>query len=128
MYQSGNKSSIKGIVNRAIDEFDLNEETLISLEELKLFSKTSDKKAVQYLLITNTYIENEEAKIMVKKLQDYFVDEKVPRGRRDHIPLLTSPKGILWVVGHRRDRRFVATRRTCQTLLVTVSDWSTDKT
>lgn len=63
-----------------------------------------------------------------KKLQDYFVDEKVPRGRRDHIPLLTSPKGILWVIGHRRDRRFVATRRTCQTLLVTVSDLSTDKT
>lgn len=36
-----------------------------------------------------------------KKLQDFMVDAKIPRIHRDHIPLLVSPKGILWVVGWR---------------------------
>jgi tRNA(Ile)-lysidine synthase len=55
-----------------------------------------------------------------KKLQDFFVDEKVPRNDRDRIPLLAAPEGILWVVGHRQDRRFAATphsRRTLRTAL-----------
>ena len=36
-----------------------------------------------------------------KKLQDYFVDAKVPREQRDHIPLLACDRGVAWVVGHR---------------------------
>ena len=36
-----------------------------------------------------------------KKLQDFFVDQKVPRDWRDWVPLLVSEKGILWVVGYR---------------------------
>ena len=36
-----------------------------------------------------------------KKLQDFFVDAKVPRGWRGRIPLLVSDQGIAWVVGCR---------------------------
>ena len=36
-----------------------------------------------------------------KKLQDFYVDQKVPRGWRDRVPLLVSEVGILWVVGYR---------------------------
>ena len=36
-----------------------------------------------------------------KKLQDFFIDAKVPRERRDSIPLLVCERGIAWVVGHR---------------------------
>ena len=36
-----------------------------------------------------------------KKLQDFMVDSKVPRLWRDRVPLLTSPRGIAWVVGWR---------------------------
>ena len=36
-----------------------------------------------------------------KKLQDFMVDAKVPRGTRDSVPLVLSEKGIAWVVGHR---------------------------
>ncbi|MCI0527095.1 MAG: tRNA lysidine(34) synthetase TilS [Nitrospira sp.] len=43
-----------------------------------------------------------------KKLQDFFVDHKVPRHERDRIPLLTASEGILWVVGWRLDGRFIA--------------------
>lgn len=41
-----------------------------------------------------------------KKLQDYFVDEKIPSGQRDRIPLLCMGGEILWVVGHRINERF----------------------
>lgn len=43
-----------------------------------------------------------------KKLQDFFVDAKVPRFQRHRIPILVCPKGILWVVGFRIDERFRA--------------------
>ena len=35
-----------------------------------------------------------------KKLQDYFVDAHVPRRERDAVPLLVSPRGVVWVAGH----------------------------
>ena len=36
-----------------------------------------------------------------KKLQDYFVDRKVPRDDRDRVPLVTTGDGrIVWVAGH----------------------------
>ncbi len=43
-----------------------------------------------------------------KKLQDFFVDAKVPRQERGRIPLLLAGDRIAWVVGHRiaEDFRF----------------------
>lgn len=41
-----------------------------------------------------------------KKLQDFFVDEKVPRDRRDGIPLLISDGEIVWIIGYRTDERY----------------------
>ncbi len=38
-----------------------------------------------------------------KKLQDFFVDRKVPRAERERIPLLLSKDGeVLWIVGYRQ--------------------------
>lgn len=36
-----------------------------------------------------------------KKLQDFFIDAKVPRTWRYRVPLLVSERGIAWVAGHR---------------------------
>lgn len=36
-----------------------------------------------------------------KKLKDFFIDEKIPLGERERIPLLISGKDIVWVVGYR---------------------------
>jgi tRNA(Ile)-lysidine synthase len=48
-----------------------------------------------------------------KKLQDFFVDEKVPRRRRSRVPLLCTTDGrIAWVVGHRIAEPFKVTERT----------------
>jgi tRNA(Ile)-lysidine synthase len=41
-----------------------------------------------------------------KKLQDFFVDEKIPFGDRDKIPLLCFGREVLWVVGYRINDRF----------------------
>ncbi|MGH2706259.1 MAG: tRNA lysidine(34) synthetase TilS [Actinomycetota bacterium] len=43
-----------------------------------------------------------------RKLQDLFVDAKVPRAERDRIPLLVSGDAIVWVPGHGIDERFRA--------------------
>jgi tRNA(Ile)-lysidine synthase len=40
-----------------------------------------------------------------KKLQDILVDAKVPRRRRDAVPLVCDRDGIVWVVGHRLAER-----------------------
>ncbi len=44
-----------------------------------------------------------------KKLQDFLVDEKVPREERDRIPVVATPEQIAWVVGYRIDDRFKVT-------------------
>jgi tRNA(Ile)-lysidine synthase len=47
-----------------------------------------------------------------RKLQDFFVDQKVPRDERNRVPLIVSGDEILWVVGHRADDRFKVTEKT----------------
>jgi tRNA(Ile)-lysidine synthase len=51
-----------------------------------------------------------------KKLQDFFVDERVPREQRDRIPLLVRGDAIVWVVGMRIDERFKLTPSTKRVL------------
>ncbi len=41
-----------------------------------------------------------------KKLQDLFVDEKIPRLTRDHIPLIVSNDKVVWVAGLRIDNDY----------------------
>lgn len=53
-----------------------------------------------------------------KKLQDFFVDEKIPREERDETPILCDQGGILWVVGRRRSERARVTLQTQHTLRV----------
>ncbi len=59
-----------------------------------------------------------------KKLKEYFINEKVPRGERDSIPLVAIPGGdgdadtIIWVVGHRPDDRFRPTATTRRYLVL----------
>jgi tRNA(Ile)-lysidine synthase len=47
-----------------------------------------------------------------KKLQDYFVDAKVPRDERDVVPVIASGDDIVWIAGFRGDERFRATDMT----------------
>jgi tRNA(Ile)-lysidine synthase len=47
-----------------------------------------------------------------KKLQDFMVDAKIPRSWRDRVPLVSSAKQILWVVGWRIADRAKVTKNT----------------
>lgn len=47
-----------------------------------------------------------------KKLQDYFVDAKIPRDERDIIPVVASGDDIVWIAGFRGDDRFRVTDTT----------------
>ena len=53
-----------------------------------------------------------------KKLQDFFVDAKVPRHQRWTVPLVVSGEEIAWVVGFRVDERFKVTDSTRRVLRV----------
>ena len=48
-----------------------------------------------------------------KKLQDFFVDAKVPGDQRDAIPLLSDGERLLWVVGHRVAQNAIAKSGPC---------------
>lgn len=47
-----------------------------------------------------------------KKVQDLFVDERVPRAVRDRVPLLLDQGGIVWIPGLRIDERAATTAHT----------------
>ena len=34
-----------------------------------------------------------------KKLKDWFIDKKIPRDKRDALPLLAAGNTVLWVIG-----------------------------
>ncbi|MEK6529037.1 MAG: tRNA lysidine(34) synthetase TilS, partial [Nitrospirota bacterium] len=56
-----------------------------------------------------------------KKLQDFFVDEKVPRDDRDKIPIVLSGNDIVWIAGYRADERFGVTGKTEKNLRLIIS-------
>jgi tRNA(Ile)-lysidine synthase len=51
-----------------------------------------------------------------KKIQDFFVDSKIPRDERDVIPLLLNKDEIIWVIGRRVDDRYKVTDNTIRVL------------
>ncbi len=66
-------------------------------------------------------------KVGHKKLQDLFVDIKMPRRKREEWPLLVDTQNrILWVPGYRWDARVVAGEGTERFILITVEEGRSD--
>lgn len=53
-----------------------------------------------------------------KKLKDYFMDLKIPRSERDHIPILADETEVIWIVGYRISERYKVTNNTTRILQV----------
>lgn len=74
-------------------------------EELDCFTACLDAEAVGDVLRVRARLPGDRFQPLgmqeEKKLQDFFVDEKVPRSWRDGIPLVVSGRGMAWVVGYR---------------------------
>lgn len=56
-----------------------------------------------------------------KKVQDLLIDAKVPKRLRDQVPLLVAGNEVLWVIGHRLDRRFLSAPGAQSTLVVGIN-------
>jgi tRNA(Ile)-lysidine synthase len=54
-----------------------------------------------------------------KKLQDFFVDRRIPRARRDRVPLVVDRRGlIVWVAGHAVAEEAKVTGRTAAVVVL----------
>jgi tRNA(Ile)-lysidine synthase len=56
------------------------------------------------------------ARVCEKKLQNVFIDDKIPVWERKGLPLLTDGKGILWVLGKRRAYRALVEESTAEVI------------
>lgn len=56
-----------------------------------------------------------------KKIQDLFVDEKVPEQVRDAIPLVVCDEAVVWVPGYRVARRFAVPAPGAPSLRITIT-------
>jgi tRNA(Ile)-lysidine synthase len=56
-----------------------------------------------------------------KKLRDYFIDEKIPREKRDRILLLADGSHIIWVLGYRISTAYKVTEQTKTVLRIQVN-------
>lgn len=61
-----------------------------------------------------------------KKLQDFFVDCKIPREKRKQIPLLCDADKICWIVGFRLDER-VRVQDDTERVLVVTHHWKNQR-
>lgn len=53
-----------------------------------------------------------------KSLQDYMVDEKIPKGQRDKIWLLAEESHVLWVLGYRISEKYKISENTKKILQI----------
>ncbi len=60
------------------------------------------------------------AALSKKTIQDYMVEEKIPKAKRDEILLLAEDKHILWVVGHRISSKYKIDETTKRILQVQI--------
>jgi tRNA(Ile)-lysidine synthase len=56
-----------------------------------------------------------------KKVQDIFVDEKVPEHTRDGIPILVCGDEIVWIPGYRIADRFAVRSNHAKSLRIEVA-------
>ena len=57
-----------------------------------------------------------------KSIQDYFVDEKIPRHLRDEVPLVCDGNHVMWVVGHRVSEYYKITDNTTRVLEISYTE------
>ncbi|RKD33883.1 tRNA lysidine(34) synthetase TilS [Thermohalobacter berrensis] len=96
-------------------------------DDFKMESKNKFIKYFDYDKIKdNLYIRNRKPGDIFKplgmrgrkKLKDFFIDEKIPREKRDLIPLLVDKENILWVIGYRISEQYKITNKTKRILVV----------
>ena len=100
------------------------QDSLTGVISEKRYTKTIDYGKIKDTLVVRTRrpgdfltVRSDGAR---KKLSDYFTDEKIPRDRRDRIPLLADGNEIVWVIGRRLGYRYRVSESTERFLTVSV--------
>ena len=116
----------------AVDELNVAAEAyVIDREALKDIRLNDFTKAFDYNTINEElYIRNRlpgdkfapHGMKGTKKIKDFFIDLKIPRHKRDEIPLLATDNDILWVIGYRTSERYKCTNITKQVLIVHIKE------
>lgn len=95
-----------------------------NIEEL-VYTKWLDYDKIQGLTLRNRqegdYIVIDE-KGSQKKLKDYFINEKIPREKRDDILLLADGSHIVWIIGYRISSYYKVSESTSQIIKVTYGE------
>jgi tRNA(Ile)-lysidine synthase len=53
-----------------------------------------------------------------KKLKDFFIDEKIPRNKRDLIPVVAYENEVIWIVGKRVSEKYKITDDTKEVVVL----------
>lgn len=61
-----------------------------------------------------------------RKLKDYFIDKKIPREKRQTIPLLADGSHIIWILGDRISEKYKVTETTKNILKVSIMEVKKD--
>lgn len=56
-----------------------------------------------------------------KKLKEYFIDNKIPREIRSHIPLICTGNEVIWIVGYKISDKFKVTENTKRVLKIEIT-------
>ena len=57
-----------------------------------------------------------------KKLQDFFIDNKVSKDERDRVPIVESHGRIIWVAGYRIDERVKVDKKTTKLVKLSIQN------
>lgn len=72
-------------------------------------------------------IAGQNGELRHKMVQDYLVNEKVPKAMREQIPVLAQEQHIIWLVGYRISEYYKVNKNTKRILQVQLIGKSTDK-
>lgn len=89
----------------------------------KMYTKSFDYDKIKGQIAVRTYQKNDyfimNSKGQRKKINRYYIDQKIPGNQRKGIPLVAEGNHILWVVGGRISEAYKVTNQTKKVLQLT---------
>ena len=111
-------------VEKLRESLEIKASNIQNIEEL-VYTKWLDYGKIQGLTLRN----RQEGDYIViddkgnrKKLKDYFINEKIPRDKRDSVLLLADGSHVVWVIGYRISSYYKITESTSEILQVTYKE------
>ena len=76
-----------------------------------LYTKVFDCDKITYAMVVRNRIDGDKITVSsegkTKKLKDIFIDRKIPKDERNLVPVVSSGKDVIWLVGIRDSADFV---------------------